>query len=252
MAKVTSDKKKRIAIIGGGHMGSALARGFARAGISRSRIFVSDRARDNARVVRRADAIFIAVKPSVVRDVLAEIGPYVRDKLVVSAAAGVRMSTLKKALRKSTVARIMPNILVAYGEGVVGLYTEDANARNYLKKLLSRLGLVVDVRREKDLDALTLVAGCGPAIVASFVDMLAERARALDIKGSEALARQIFKGTLTHLERSGLSARELVSAVTTKGGVTEAILKYLRRDGFEKSFAGALRSGHERIKRIRV
>lgn len=236
-----------------GHMGSALVRGLR--AHTRARLIVSDSSRENARAAKKADILFIAVKPSVVRTVLTDIKMFTEGKLVVSLAAGVNISAMKKVLGRASLARIMPNIPVAYGEGVVGFYpgTISARDKNALQKILSGLGLVLQVKKERDLDAITLIAGCGPGIVSFLIAMLARRAKKLGIaaENADALAVQTFKGTLAYLEKSGSSAPDLVKSVATKGGVTEAILKEFARGGFEKTFARAIATGYKKIKNIR-
>ena len=250
MAKGTSGN---IAIIGKGHMGTALLQGLIKSGISRSRIFVSDTVQNNARAVRNARVIFIAVKPGVVGGVLRALAPHLGRKLVVSLAAGIAMRSMKRQLKNSEVARIMPNIPVAYGEGVVGIYARGVSAKHghKLRALLKGLGLLIEVKNEHELDALTLLSGCGPAIVATFLSIYERRARALGISDT-ALALQVFKGTLAHLDSSGMSAAELSKSVATKGGVTEAILKQLKKEGFEQSFERAVERGKKKLRTMRA
>ena len=124
MAKDTF-ARKRITVIGGGHMGSALAQGLVNAGVPRSRITVSDNSRGNLAAAKSADWIFLAVKPSVVVSVLADITGTLEGKTIISLAAGVSVKAMKKRLHgvNCSIARIMPNIPVAYGEGVIGFYS---------------------------------------------------------------------------------------------------------------------------------
>lgn len=268
MAKDTFARKK-IAIIGGGHIGIALARGLINEGVRESRLIVSDPTpnrlksmgikitTDNASAARHSDLIFLAVKPAIVTKVVGEIGHLLESKLVISLAAGVTVTELRKGIRsRCAIARIMPNIAIAYSQGVMGLFAPKISDREKtnLRKMLQGLGLLVEVKKEKDLDALTLVSGCGPAIVSSFIALLAKEAqkRGFVAASAEALALQTFKGTLAYLEKSDMSPKELIASVATKGGVTEAILKQLTREGFEKRFARATQSGYRKIKNIRA
>src|SRR3989338_1498872 len=117
MAKDTF-ARKRITVIGGGHMGPALAQGLVNAGVPRSRITVSDNSRGNLAAAKSADWIFLAVKPSVVVSVLADITGTLEGKTIISLAAGVSVKAMKKRLHgvNCSIARIMPNIPVAYGK----------------------------------------------------------------------------------------------------------------------------------------
>ncbi len=258
---------KKIAVIGGGHMGTALVQGLVNVpGVSRSRIVVSDNSKsarlkqlsvrtttDNAAAARYADWIFIAVKPSVVENVLDEIKPFARGKLIISLAAGVRVADIRKRLRGASITRIMPNIPVRYNQGVIGLFAPKVSAseKKDLRTVVSRLGLLVDVKKESELDLITLIAGCGPGIVAALVEMVAKRARTLGLREADAIALQTFMGAIHYMIGSGTSASDLMKSVATKGGVTEAIIKSLGEGTFEKNFARAIEAGEKKLKSIK-
>ena len=252
MAKEISVKTK-IAIIGAGHMGTALYEGLIRSGVKKTHLMLSKRNK-NKKAARFADVIFLSVKPGVVDEVLKEIQMEVKNKAVVSVAAGISLSALKKHASGARVGRVMPNIAIASGEGVVGLLYGSLSSKEKveLKKLMSGLGLLVEAKNDAELDVLTLISGCGPGIVAFFIDALAENARRLGIKGAggEQVAFQVFKGTIAHMENNKISATNLAQSVATKGGVTEMILETLTKKGFKKNLSGALAQGHKRIRKI--
>ena len=68
MEKVILENKK-ISVIGAGHMGQSIIKGFINSGkINRSNIFISNKL-NNFTIVEKADYIFIAVKPFSVKEV---------------------------------------------------------------------------------------------------------------------------------------------------------------------------------------
>ena len=77
---------------------------------------------DNAEVVRRADVLFLAVKPQQIPAVAAELkGLLGGDSLVISIAAGVRLSALAQGLgEKVRLVRVMPNTPCLVGKGACG------------------------------------------------------------------------------------------------------------------------------------
>ncbi|MBI3573664.1 NAD(P)-binding domain-containing protein [Candidatus Kaiserbacteria bacterium] len=246
--------KTKIAIIGGGHIGTALREGLVQSGVARKNIAVSDSPRDNAGVTKKADLIFIAVKPTVVPRVLTEIREAAKGKAIISLAAGVKVYSLQKWLgRAEGIGRIMPNMPIASTQGIVGLYgsTLSRAQRARVRKLLGNLGLFMEVKKEKELDALSLIAGCGPAVAAYFVETLARSGVKLGFtkSTSEALAYATFAGTLAYLRDAKISPSELIRAVATKGGVTETMLSELEKD-VPKSFARALKMGKKHIRKI--
>jgi pyrroline-5-carboxylate reductase len=252
MAQGASGNK--IALIGAGHMGTALVKGLLLGGMKRSDILVSDRADQNAAVAKKARYVFVAVKPAVVPEVLKGIRDAVEGKTVISVAATVTLSQLKKMLgEKARIARIMPNLPVASGQGVVGFLpgTVSGSERQAISRLLGTLGLVVTVRTEKELDAITLVSGCGPGLVSYFVTLFSKEAKRLGMAeaAAKAMAYATFAGTLAYAREERVAPEALMRAVATKGGVTEAILNGFEKKGLSAAFRRALREGERRLKR---
>lgn len=260
--------KTDVTIIGAGHMGTALAEGFLRSKISvvmstphpgkvnaslKKRAMVMS---DNVKAVSKADVLILAVKPALLPQVLAEIRDASQGKVLVSVAAGVSRASLKKAIGKGIrAARIMPNLPVALGDGVVGFFPGDVtnSEKRKLMTLFESLGSVVSVSKEKELDALTLISGCGPGIVAHLVGLFAAeaRARGFSEKQAEEIALHTFSGTLAHLKAGNISPLALEKAVATTGGVTESILNALKQNGFDRGFTSAMKTGMKRIRRIK-
>ncbi len=271
MAMETS-AKGTIAIIGAGHIGFALAEGLVRSGIRPSQIIVSVRSSskanrlkkkgihtvsDNATAAKKAEWVFLAVKPASIPEALADIARVVRGKVVISLAAIVTHASLRKMLQDSgaTIVRVMPNIAIAFGEGVLGFYAPrmTASKKTALKKILSRIGLVIEVAREHELNILSLVSACGPGIVAFLIEMFDTYASksGLSERTTRSAVLQMFKGTLAYMEQSGAASSALMASVATKGGVTEAILAGLTKEKFRERFVRAMAYGAAKLKKRR-
>lgn len=269
MAKEISVKNK-FTIIGGGHIGCALAEGLIRSGVRGELITVSnptmvhnDKLRklgvkvtqNNNDAVRSAQWVFLAVKPTIIPVVLEEIKQSVQDKIIVSLAAGVPTATLRAYIGDISLARIMPNMPIAIGNGVIGFFAGNLSKkeRAELSKILSKLGSVVQVKSENQLNAITLISGCGPGIVAFLITALAESAKTVGLSAKEAnlVAQQTFTGTLEYLMHNGVSAEKLMRSVATKNGVTEAILADFVKRGLTKNFVHAIAVGSKRLKKLK-
>ncbi|MBI5449414.1 pyrroline-5-carboxylate reductase [Candidatus Gottesmanbacteria bacterium] len=265
---------KKIAIIGSGHMARALVEGLAKSGKERvSRIVVSNLSgsglealqgefgvqtkTDNTDATRTADWIFIAVKPLTVKSVIEEIAEVTQGKLVISLAAGVTMELLKRyvGINGQRYIRIMPNIPIGCNTGVIGLYADIRVPRpetTAVCSFLRGLGKVIEVQDEKDLDTITLVAGCGPAIVAHCIEMISRYGvlSGLSEEMSRDIALQTFQGTIAYLGKAGLTPRVLEQSVATRGGVTEEILNSMNRLGVDILFHQSLDAGYAKIKAL--
>lgn len=249
---------KRIAIIGYGHMGKALKRGLLLGGFQKENIFVSNDASENKKVAAKADTIIIAVKPKKVYEVVWDLRDILVGNIVISTAAAVTVAHLKRATRNkvSRIIRIMPNLPVAYGQGVVGLFASKGVSIQEKKdviKLFARLGTVIDCKSEKEIEGLTVLSGSGPALAAYAIAMLAKSGRKVGVtkEVAERVAFQTFAGTLTMLQESRLSPTDLQKSVATKGGVTEEVIKDLETQKVATHFAEAIGKGYDKIKRIK-
>lgn len=248
---------KKIAMIGAGHMGQAIVKGFINSGkIKRSNIFISNKL-NNATITKKADYIFIVVKPLIVEKVLKEIKPFIKNKIILSVAGAV---SLKKLLDYSSlyqkIIRLMPNIPVSENKGVIGFYANknvSNSEKNNTYELVSLLGKVIKVKKEKDLNTITLVSGCGPAISAYFINLISNYAIKKGFSEPESidLALKIFKGTTDYLQNNNLTPSELIKLVATKGGITEEIINYFNENNLNKFFEKAMKKGHRKIRQVK-
>lgn len=247
---------KKIAVIGAGHIGSAIIKGLINSGkIKPSNIFISNKL-NNIAIVKKADYLFIAVKPFSVKEVLKEIKSVIKNKIILSVAAGVSLKMLLSYTNKNQkIIRLMPNIPVSENKGVIGFITNKNVShlkKNSIIKLVLLLGKVIEVKKEKDLDALTLISGCGPAISAYFINLISKYAENRGFSDNESIdiALKLFEGTINYLNNNNLTPFKLIDSVATKGGVTEVILSSLNKNRLNKLFEKAMESGNEKLQKL--
>ena len=256
MEKDISENKK-IAVIGAGHIGKAIIKGLINSGkIKKSNIFISNKL-NNIAIVKKADYIFIAVKPFSVKEVLKKIKPFIENKIILSVAAGVSLEMLLSYLNvKQKIIRLMPNIPVSENKGVIG-FISNKNISNSEKqnitRLVSLLGKVFIVKKEEDLDTLTLITGCGPAITAYFINLVSDYAIKQGFSQTEStnVALKIFEGTTNYLNSNNLTPYKLIESVATKGGVTEVIISSLNKNRVNKLFEEAMESGYDKLSQLK-
>ncbi|MEZ5916847.1 MAG: pyrroline-5-carboxylate reductase dimerization domain-containing protein [Parvularculaceae bacterium] len=200
-----------VGLIGAGAMGGALMRGWLANGVidpARSAIF-DPRVGDSMRALAtdagvavnpakkdlRVDALVIAVKPQIAADVLPAYAPLAKDALSISVMAGKSIASVARALGAAAlVARAMPNLPAAIGEGVTGLFAPegiDARGRAVIERLMAAVGETVWVESERGIDLVTAVSGSGPAYFFAMVEALADAGvhAGLDAAAAAKLAR---------------------------------------------------------------
>lgn len=179
---------------------------------------------NNTTVAAKADVVFLAVKPQVMPNVLPELSG--SDRLFISVAAGITISTLETGLPSGRVIRVMPNTPGLVGAMAAGFSggtraTEDDLA--LVGRLLSRAGVAVEVPEEQ-MDAVTGVSGSGPAYVARLIEGFcrAGERHGLSHENAYRLALATFAGTARLLEETQMTPDELVRMVSSPNGTTVA------------------------------
>jgi len=236
-------KKKKVAILGSGKLGTILLQsllhdGLLKAGQTWVTVAHPERARmlkdkfkvhtgtDNREAVRGADIVFLCVKPQVVADVVQEIREEVTlDQLLISVAASVPTDMIERALEKEVaVVRAMPNTPCVLGAGMTALCKGKFAQKHHLEtatKFFAAVGRTVVVD-EKHMDAVTGLSASGPAYIYIILESLAEAGVKVGLPRDIAtlLAAQTTMGAARVVLETGDHPALLKDAVTTPAGCT--------------------------------
>jgi pyrroline-5-carboxylate reductase len=240
----------RVGLIGAGNMASALARGWgdpvlctdAVPGKAQALVdqLGGEGAASNAELARAADVVFLCHKPDGLESVAAQIAGNERETTIVSILAGVSLDALRAAYPgASKVIRLMPNVAVEIGRGVICLAAEsDEDAR--VTELLERVATVVTVP-ERLIEVATAIQGVGPAYVALFVEAQVDAAVRLGMPPRMAveLTTATTEGSAALLASRDFDTLALRRSVTSPGGVTARGLAALEDGGLRAAFQAA-------------
>ncbi|KFB35626.1 AGAP002308-PA-like protein [Anopheles sinensis] len=242
-----------VGFIGGGNMAIAIASGLLNKGVLQpeqiyvsatnlanlqsrwSPLGVTHTTTDNLEVLSKASIVFICVKPQILprlKDVFASAKnlPNCERKLIVSILAGVtlaRLHTDLSVLLPTTFVRTMPNTPMQVGVGCT-VFCQAADSSSYteplyedLKYMLGTLGLAFEVQ-ESQINAVTGLAGCGPAYVYEFIEALADGGVKQGIPRAMALqlAAQTVMGAAKTVLDTGKHPAVLKDEVCSPGGAT--------------------------------
>lgn len=204
---------------------------------------------ENAEVAERAEVIFIGVKPPMVLAVLRELSDKIQNKVVISLAGGVRISSMEKAANARFM-RALTNTPSAICRAATGIArgsrttTEDVDLA---KKIFGAIGVVVEVE-EKQIDAVTALSGSGPAFVYTVIEALAAGGTKMGLSADVALelAAQTVLGAAQLMIESKMSPEELVKMVVTPGGTTAAGLAVMEKLGTSSSLIAAIEAATKR------
>ncbi len=252
-------------------MARALAAGFVRAGLIRARpkcwppirspealdgfsqaVSGFQRCSSNAEVARGADLLVLAVKPQQIAAALGEIKGAVSDRqLIVSIAAGVRLATLAAGLPGGArLARVMPNTPCLVGQSAsgyaLGPSATPADAQT-VQRFLESVGRAYRVD-EKLLDAVTGLAGSGPAFVYVMIEALSDGGVRMGLPRDVALAlaAQTVKGAAEMVLTTSEHPAVLKDQVASPGGTTIAGLAALEQGSVRSGLIAAVEAATRR------
>lgn len=255
-----------MAIIGCGNMGSAFAQRLS----STHHLYFYDHNLDKAEklevkgygkachdareAVSEAELIVLAVKPYNIKETANAIGKMLKKgQLVISLLSGTTLETLKGLFPKVHIVRMMPNLALIYGEGVIGLSADSdfpSKTKDEMTKTFGILGKTYWITEDK-FNALTALTGSGPAFFFAMVEAMVDSGVAMGFTAPQAqeLVYQMLQGSLTLLEKSSKHPAELKWQITSPRGTTIAGLKRLEeaaiRGGIMNTFLAAYDRANE-------
>ena len=265
----------QITFIGGGNMGRALIGGLLASGLQAKQITVVEpftataeklKADFAVAIVNSIDGlqidsklehvVVIAVKPQDFKQVALSLAPHLKAidaqrLLIISIAAGIRLSSMVNWLGHSHCVRAMPNTPALIGMGMTGLCagaSVDAQACSKAAALCNAVGQSVWVKDENLIDAVTAVSGSGPAYVFAFLEALQSGGEklGLDPVAARALAYATLQGAAQLAINADESAGSLREKVTSKGGTTAAALAVLQESNWQGILEAALAAAAKR------
>lgn len=218
-------------------------------------------AADAREVVTSSRRLLISVTPQKFPDMARSIADCVTaDHLLISVMAGMATDTIAAVFPSisARVVRTMPNLPFGLGYGVTGVFRgrhateEDAE---HVRHLFNAGGTTVEIANEALMDAVTAVAGSGPAYFYYFVETMIDAGVAAGLSQADAqvLAAYACMGAGAMLLDKGASPNELRKAVTSPGGTTEAAMEVLTQGhvaiSVKQAVLAAFRRGNELGKR---
>ena len=259
---------KKIAIIGGGNLGTAIAEGLIKSKFcAATDITVTKRnittlkelsdkgvmvTTDNEAAVRTSELIILAVKPFQVSEVVNGFKNELTAKhLLVSVVTGVLISEIELLLTsKLPVFRAMPNTAIAIQESMTCISVTNATdaQTTYVKDLFATLGKVTMID-EKLMDAATVLGACGTAFAMRYIRANIQGGIEIGFSAVTAnlIAAQTVKGAAELLLQKGTHPEQEIDKVTTPKGCTISGLNEMEHRGFSSSLIKGIATSYNKI-----
>lgn len=259
----------KIAIIGGGNLGSAIAEGLVNSGFCEpASITITKRNllplkmlkdkgcvvhSDNRKAVADSEIILLAVKPYNYSGILREIQPELDSSkhVVVSVVTGIWIEQLQKETGKAIpVIRAMPNTAIAIQQSMTCLAVADASQTqlDFVRKMFDQLGRTVIID-EKLMDAATVLGACGTAFAMRYIRANIQGGIEIgfDAETASAIAAQTVLGAADLLLKTGSHPEREIDKVTTPKGCTIAGLNEMEHQGFSSSLIRGITVSYNKI-----
>ncbi len=251
----------KIGFIGGGNMASAIIGGLINAGTNPASITLYDIdadkcnvwhqkgvniAKTEAEAEKAGDLIVIAVKPNIVPNVIDKLEGCC-DKIYLSIAAGVTLSTLENLLGEDKkIVRTMPNTPAQVGCGMTVITPNKNMSETDVDKVKNILSAVGDtaVMPEKFMSIATALHGSSPAYVYMLIDAMADAGVSYGLTKEQAikLAAKAVEGSAKMVLETGIHPEKLKDNVCSPGGTTIAAVCDLEENGFRSVIQSAVRA----------
>ncbi|RXK82857.1 pyrroline-5-carboxylate reductase [Filimonas effusa] len=260
---------KKIAIIGGGNLGTAIAEGLISSGfIQPKHIIITKRnistlqpleekgvlvSNNNAEAVKFADWIILAVKPFQVKDILEQLQPDLDAKrhTLISVITGIWVKDMQEVVGEDfTLFRAMPNTAIAIRESITCIckYNASKEQEQFVKDLFNQLGKTV-VIEEKLMDAATVLGACGTAYAMRYIRANIQGGIEIGFDAATAslIAAQTVKGAAELLLTKHTHPEQEIDKVTTPKGCTIAGLNEMEHQGFSSSLIKGVVTSYKKI-----
>ncbi len=259
----------KIAIIGGGNLGTAIAEGLISSEFAQSDnititkrniatlqslkekgIIVSD---DNIEAIKNSEWIILSVKPFQVKEILQQLKPHLNPKKhkLVSVITGIWIKDMQEILDDNfTLFRAMPNTAIAIRESITCICKFNATdeQNDFVADMFNQLGKTVFIE-EKLMDAATVLGACGTAFAMRYIRANIQGGIEIgfDAKTASLIAAQTVKGAAELLLTKHTHPEQEIDKVTTPKGCTIAGLNEMEHQGFSSSLIKGIVTSYKKI-----
>lgn len=267
---MTDDSRQRVAVLGGGNLGQALARGWIAAGtLPPAAIWVTRRhgskledlsragvrvGTNNREATEASSCVVVAVQPAQVAGVLAEIADLAVDRVIISVATGVSLESIRAILGDAAfLVRAMPNTAVETLSSMTCLAQDRPSDRalRVAMELFEALGRTIVIDEEMMTPATALCA-CGIAFFLRTIRAAAQGGTEIGFHAQEALflAAQTARGAADLILSRNTHPESEIDRVTTPRGCTIAGLNELEHRGFSSAMIRGILTSSRRAEEL--
>lgn len=196
--------------------------------------------------IYKSDIIILAVKPQNLTEI--ENTRLDKNTIVISLLAGVPIETIKIKFENAQVVRIMPNLPISQGLGVIAIHSKQQIASSVFK-ILQSLGITIEINEDK-FDEFTAISGSAPAYIFEFMKIYQEACKSYGFEKAKDIVISNMKGAIAMYENSSLDLDSLVDSVCSKGGTTIEAISHFRKNKLDTIISDGIEKCRKRSKEL--
>lgn len=263
--------KEKITIIGGGNLGSSIAKGIVSIDqASKENLIICEKRKQRCRfledlgfnvidgdiesAIKGADIVIVSVKPQQFGKLLDELKSVIKpEQILVSTVTGVFLNEIEAIVGQHPIVRIMPNTAIEIKEAMTCLCFKDTSKdqEERILVLFNKIGKTL-VLQEDLLDAVTVLGACGIAFALRFIRAATQGGIEIGFGAelSQFIVSQTVNGAARLLLENNSHPEAEIDKVTTPQGITISGLNEMEHQGFSSSVIKGLIASYNKLSAI--
>jgi pyrroline-5-carboxylate reductase len=263
-------KNLKLAILGGGNLGTSLAKGLIVSKqftyqdmiITEKRESRLDQLKglgfqvtdNNQEAVGKAGIIVMSVKPQQFSSLAEEIKSVITPgHIVISTVTGITLKDIETALGKLPIFRIMPNTALEICESMTCISYKNTNSKHetMILPLFEKMGKVL-VIPEDMMGAATVVGACGIAFALRFMRAMSQGGIEIGFNSemSQLITAQTVKGAAQLIVETSNHPEREIDKVTTPQGITISGLNEMEHQGLSSAVIRGLLTSFNKLENL--
>ncbi len=262
--------KYKIAILGGGNLGTSLAKGLLKSGLYKNdQILLTEKREsrisylrnsgfnvtsDNTVAAAGSEILVLSVKPQQFAELAEEIKNKVTSKhLIISTVTGIYFRDIESVFGKRMLIRIMPNTALAICESMtcISFMNSTADQEKKIISIFDKLGKTI-VIPEDLMGASTVIGACGIAFALRFMRAMSQGGIEIGFNSeiSQLIVAQTVKGASKLILETSNHPEGEIDKVTTPQGITISGLNEMEHQGLSSAVIRGLTTSYNKLENM--
>ena len=203
-------------------------------------------------IEKSVDIVLLLIKPQQFSSI--DFNAFWENKTYISFMAWIEIKHIEKITHSSSIIRVMPNLALSVWKWVVGYHSKNVDKMyvDFFLQIFSKWSKIIECKTEDMIDKITVLSGSGLAYYYFLSKILEKEAQEMWFSQSDsnAIIEQTFIWSVYLQQQTWKSSEVLRSEISSKWGTTEAVIKNLEENGFEKIIKSATHRWYKKAKEI--